>query len=145
MFHNDDTLNLLEKYRKTKFNEKENGQFRTNNRKENRASIFLWIVVVVFVGYFIITNFVAKIEKHNEIKKETVNTNKMIDKNIEVIQNKPIAAELKNTPKLEQAKQTTTITLTPQQSSQKQEPIKKMEEEEIHPSTTTMSVGGYYR
>lgn len=145
MFHNDDTLNLIEKYRKTKFNEKTNGQFRTSDRKNNGVSIFVWIAVIVFMGYFILTNFIPK---QNEVKKEIINTmqqspHKIVEKNIEVIENKPIVAAQQNTQKIEPSKQTTTITLMPQQSSQKQEPIKKIEEEEIRPSSSTS--GGYYR
>lgn len=145
MFHNDDTLNLVEKYRKTKFNEKTNGQCGTNHRKNNRVSTFVWIVVVAFIGYLILTNFISK---QNEVKQEIVNTkkqstNKIIEKNIEVTENKPIIEPLQNKPKIERSKQATTITLMPQQSTQKQEPIKKIEEEEIRPNSSTS--GGYYR
>lgn len=149
MFHNDDTLNLLEKYRKTKFNEKTNGQFKINHRKNNGVSNFVWIAVIAFIGYFILTNFIPKDNKQNEVKKQIVNTtqqstNKIIEKNIKVIENKPIVLTPQNTPKIEPSKQTTTITLMPQQSTQKQEPIKEREEkEEIRPSSST-SVG-YYR
>lgn len=152
MFHNDDTLNLLEKYRKTKYNEKESGKFWTKNT-ESSISKIVWIPIVILVGYFIVTNVKPKEEKQNEVKKEIVNipqkptqyTQPTIERKIEITPSKPIVVQ-KTQPiiKTEPQKQNTTIEVMPQQSQPKQEPIKKIEvEEEIRPSSST-SVG-YYR
>ena len=151
MFHNDDTLDLLEKYRKTKYNEKQSGKFRTKN-EENQISKFVWIPIAVLVGYFIITNVKTKEEKQNKVKHEIVNvapkptqlTQPIIERKIEITPSKPIVAIPQNITKIEPTKQSTTIEVMPQTSQQKQEPIKKIEaEEEIHPGSST-SVG-YYR
>lgn len=146
MFHEDNTLELLEKYRKTKYNEKENGYFRTKN-KETKISNLTWIPIVVFImGYFIITNFANK-----TVKQEIVNTSpqviqptkKLLEQNIEIRPNKPITTIPQNTAKTEPINQNTTIVVIPQKNQQKQEAIKKIEEEEIRPSSS--SSVGYYR
>lgn len=150
MFHNDDTLNLLEKYRKTKYNEKESGKFWTKNT-ESSISKIVWIPIVILVGYFIITNVKPKEEKQNEVKKEIVNvapkptqfTQPIIERKIQITPSKPTPPPQTIT-KAEPTKQTTTIEVIPQKSQPKQEPMKKIEvEEEIKPGSST-SVG-YYR
>lgn len=152
MFHNDDTLNLLEKYRKNKYNEKESGKFWTKN-VESSISKIVWIPIVILVGYFIVNNVKQKEEKQNEVKKEIVNipqkptqfTQPSIERKIEITPSKPIVVQ-QTQPiiKTEPQKQTTTIEVVPQQSQPKQETMKKIEvEEEIRPGSST-SVG-YYR
>ena len=162
MFHDDDSLDLLETYRKNKFQEKTNGKFfkNSNNRKLPRLSL---IPIIFLIMYFIIINLGIKINPNTIVKpmqkeqeEETTTVlskpiqtvietpQQVVPKNIEIISNKPIILPLQNTPKIEQSKQDTTITLMPQQTAQKQTPIKKTEvEEEIHPSTSTSM--GYYR
>ena len=142
MFHNDDTLSLLEKYRKTKYNEKESGKFRTKDQKK-KASVFLWIFVVFLVGAFISANLKTKNEKKIELKQEVVNvpqktiqtTQQTIEQKIEITPSKPITKPTITI--AEPTKKRTTIVVTPQQSQQKQEPINKIEEdEEIKPGSS---------
>jgi len=160
MFHDDNTLNLLDKYKKNKFHEKENGQFSKNNNKLPRLSL---IPIILLILYFIIINLsmnknlniiVNPMQREQEEKTTTVllkpiqtvieTPQPVVPKNIEIISNKPIITPPQNTPKIEPLKQETTINLMPQQTIQKQIPIQKIqEEEEIHPGTST-SVG-YYR
>jgi len=166
MFDNDNTLNLLDKYRKNKFKEKENGQFRTKKQNQSNIPNLVWIGITVFIGYFIISNFMDKFEEkrltrkieavNEEIKQENKtikeitktsfpiiqNTPKITQKYIEITPYKPIETIQKSTPKIEQTKENVTITLAPNDYTQKQTTVKKVEEE-IHPSSST-SVG-YYR
>lgn len=156
MFKDDDTLNLLDKYRKNKFQEKENGQFskNNNNRKLPRLSL---IPIILLIMYFIVINLsmnknlniiVNPMQKEQEEKTTSVLlkpiqtaieiSQPVMPKNIEIISNKPIITPPQNIPKIEPLKQETTINLMPQQTIQKVQ-----EEEEIHPGTS-MSVG-YYR
>ena len=150
MFHNDDTLSLLEKYRKTKYNEKESGKFRTKDQ-EKKASVFLWIFVAFLVGVFISANLKTKNEKKIDIKQEVVNVpQKTIqpaqpttEKKIEITPSKPITPPTITI--AEPTQKSTTIVVTPQQSQTKQEPIKKIEEvEESKPGSSTSNMG-YYR
>jgi len=74
MFDNDNTLNLLDKYRKNKFKEKENGQFRTKKQNQSNIPNLVWIGITVFIGYFIISNFMDKFEEKRLTRKiEAVN------------------------------------------------------------------------
>lgn len=160
MFYNDDSLDLIEKYRKQKYQEKANGKFLTNknNKKLPRLSL---IPIILLIGYIIVMNLSGIHKKPNEAfndrlkKEETTTTDlqkpiqtqkieetsqQVMTKNIEIISNKPIITP----PKIEPSKQETTINLMPQQTPQKQIPTQKIqEEEEIHPSTSTSI--GYYR
>lgn len=151
MFHNDDTLSLLEKYRKTKYNEKESGKFRTKDQ-EKKASVFLWIFVAFLVGVFISANLKTKNEKKIELKQEVVNvpqktiqpTQPTIERKIEITPSKPITPPTITITEPTQ-KSTTTIVVMPQQSQQKQEPIKNIEEiEEIKPGSSSSNIG-YFR
>ena len=147
MFHNDDTLSLLEKYRKTKYNEKESGKFRTKDQ-EKKASVFLWIFVAFLVGIFISANLKTKNEKKIEIKQEVINipqktiqtTQPTIEQKIEITPSKPITKPTITI--AEPTQKRTTIVVTPQQSQQKQEQIKEIEE--IKPGSSTSNMG-YYR
>lgn len=159
MFHDDDTLNLLETYRKNKYKEKTNGKFSTKLKNDYGVPRFIWITIVIFMGYLIITNLnkidtttnealkTNNLKQNPVIERTLIQTTQVVEKpqtittkNIEIISNKPIITP----PKIEKSKQETTINLTPQQTIQKQAPIKKVEEEEeIHPGSST-SVG-YYR
>jgi len=149
MFHNDDTLSLLEKYRKTKYNEKESGKFRTKDQKK-KASVFLWIFVAFLVGIFISANLKTKNEKKIEVKQEVINipqrtiqhTQPTIERKIEITPSKPITQ--KTITIAEPTQKSTTIVVTPQQSQQKQEPINKIEEvEEIKPGSSSSNIGYY--
>jgi len=166
MFDNDNTLNLLDKYRKSKYKEKENGQFKTKKQNNSNIPNFVWITITIFIGYFIITNLMNRLEKqrltrkieavNEEIKQENKaikeitktsfpiiqNTPKVTQKYIEITPYKPIETVQKSTPKIEQTKENVTIKLAPNNYTQKQTTVKKVEEE-IHPSSST-SVG-YYR
>lgn len=162
MFHDDDILNLLEVYRKNKYQEKTNGKFSTKLKSSNGIRRFVWMAVVIFIGYLIITNFNKIDTKTNEalktnnlrqnpvIERTTIQPTQTIEKtqttttkNIENVSNKPIIATQQNTPKIEPSKQETTINIIPQQTTQKQIPTQKTQEEEIHPGTSTSI--GYYR
>ena len=149
MFHNDDTLNLLEKYRKTKYNEKESGKFKTKDQ-EKKASVFLWIFVAFLVGIFISANLKTKNEKKIEVKQEVINipqktiqpTQPTIERKIEINPSKPITQ--KTITIAEPTQKSNTIVVTPQQSQQKQEPINKIEEvEEIKPGSSSSNIGYY--
>lgn len=152
MFHNDDTLSLLEKYTKTKYNEKESGKFRTKDQ-EKKASVFLWIFVAFLVGIFISANLKTKNEKKIEIKQEVINipqktiqtTQPTIEQKIEITPSKPITKP--NITIAEPTQKRTTIVVTPQQSQQKKEPINKIEEveevEEIKPGSSYGNVRYY--
>lgn len=160
MFHDDNTLNLLETYRKNKFQEKANGRFSTKYQINHEIPRFVWVTAIcIFLGSIIITNLNKIDTKTNEaLKTNNPRQNPVIErtliqptqavekpqtittKNIEIISNKPIITP----PKIEPSKQETTINLTPQKTIPKQAPVQKIqEEEEIHPSSST-SVG-YYR
>ncbi|AHJ12421.1 hypothetical protein [Sulfurospirillum multivorans] len=168
MFKDDDTLNLLDKYRKNKFQEKENGQFKTNYQNNNGVPHFVWIAVVVFIGYFIITNFMDRLEEQRiarkmeavgeqfsravkeEIKqqekaiKEITGTSLKIMESTPKIQITPNTVTPQMTPKVEQTKKNVTITLTPEQSSNQKQIQKTEETEEIKPGSSSSNVG-YYR
>lgn len=156
MFHEDNTLNLLDTYRKAKFQEKTNGKFKTHDRKDIGVTKFVWIGAVVFVGYFIVTNFIKVNEKFNadkQTQKASYQAPQIIEKpqvvkkqNIEIISSKPIHIAPQPPTQIiqEPTKQTTTITLMPSKATQQQETVKKVEEEEIRPGSSTSNVG-YYR
>ena len=167
MFNDDETLNLIEKYRKNKFHEKEKGQFKTNSQKNSSVPNFVWIAVVIFIGYFIITNLMDRIEEQRiarkieavgdqlnkavkeEIKqqertiKEITGTSlKMMEKTpkIEIV---PSSNTPQTTPKIEQKTQKVSIELTPEKSPN-QKPIPKIEEkEEIKPGSSSSNYGYY--
>jgi len=166
VFKDDDTLNLLDKYRKNKFQEKENGQFKTNYQNNNGVPHFVWIAVVVFIGYFIITNFMDSLEEQRiarkmeavgeqfsravkeEIKqqekaiKEITGTSLKIMESAPKIQITPTTPQM--TPKTEQTKKNVTITLTPEQSSNQKQTQKAEDTEEIKPGSSSGNVE-YYR
>lgn len=161
MFHEDNTLNLLDTYRKAKFQEKTIGKFKTHDRKDIGVTKFVWIGAVVFVGYFIVTNFIKVNEKFNAdrqtqktiLQKASYQAPQIMEKpqtiktkNIEIVSNKPVTIAPQPQTQIiqEPTKQTTTITLIPSKTTQQQETVKKVEEEEIRPGSSTSNVG-YYR
>jgi len=160
MFHEDNTLNLLDTYRKAKFQEKTNGKFKTHDRKDIGVTKFVWIGAVVFVGYFIVTNFIKVNEKFNAdkqtqktiLQKASYQAPQIMEKpqivktqNIEIISKKPTTTPQTPTQIIQEpTKQTTTITLMPEKTTQQQETVKKVEKEEIRPGSSSGNVG-YYR
>lgn len=165
MFHQErDILELLGKYTKRKEPKseiKEKIIYKTigkfNTKKQNKIiNSFIFYGVVFFIGYFIITNFQNKLEEKavqeakikNEklkevLKNKTNQKEQPITPNLSLSQNRPIEKAQQNTVKIEKELQNTTITFMPNTPYKNEEPIQKIEEEEIRPSTTT-SVS-YYR
>ncbi len=156
MHHDDhETLNLLEKYKKNKFNEKVSGTFRTRVKNHNNGvRNFLLAGGIVFIVYILATNAphkiqekkVTKVEATHEINTPKINPieNKLNNsqKVVEATPSKPKVVITQNIPKVETQKETTTIIITP---TKKQEPIKKIEEvEEIKPSSSSGNIG-YFR
>ncbi len=156
MHHDDnETLNLLEKYKKNQSNEKTSGTFRTYRKnKNNGVPNLIWIGAIILASYIIIANVsskvkerkVIKIETTHEISKPKINPIENIPNNnqkiIEATPIKPKEIVTQNIQRAEVQKQSTTIIITP---TQKQEPVKKIEEiEEIKPGSSSGNIG-YFR
>lgn len=69
MLHNDDTLKLVETYRKNKYQEKTNGRFISNNQRTKKQSYIIWIMAFSLISYFFVTNLMSIKEKLNETYK----------------------------------------------------------------------------
>lgn len=127
MLYSDDTLDLVAKYKKEKFNEKDSGYFITK-RKEKTIPTFVWIAVIIFMSYFVITNAMDRLEKYKLDKKREVaeQLNRTIPKNTQ----HPIEQNIITAKPKEQSVQSIQhdkpIIMTPQ-AVQKQEPITKAE------------------